>query len=476
MGRRVSIGGCIISLATTTPDGPIHPGVTNVDNNAELVTAKVIDRMLSRWANDAVAADACDRSLMSDFQGRNEPIGDTLTIPRRDRHNVTTGVSWSAEERQANFATLSLGPVKKNDSRVNMWLETSYRSPKQEKRRQEDVVSRLIAEVEMDVFAAMGGTDGYWGLVQPYAQDPAPPADATSKEMTAAGHPSTSHPLIKLLTDAEADLGKRAINSDELCALLDLDTKNGLALAGVAAPYQNPIGSDAYSRGLDGNTMRADWQWKKTALSGTQEYPTTAGNVTVSAQPAEGATSITLAAPSAAVIKAGARFTIPGVRAVNEETSEVTTTDQTFVVQADTTGGSATRSVSVQPPFRAADSGDPKRRRTVSKLPSANADVFFGGLDSTEAIDRNAFSGKTTARSFLIVKDTTMLVFVDPSMPTNDVEDAMIRNRDYAIAFATYRYFKGDEAEFRQRIMMRTGQKTVEPEAGLIAGSTPVVT
>ena len=451
--------------------GPSSPGRVTVDNQEELVTAKVVERMLSRWSNDAVAADVCDRSLYSEFAGDGNPIGDTITVPRRDRHRVQTGTTFSAQAHQSNFTTLSVGPVKRIDEKVNMFTTPLYRSAKQERKREDDKMSRMIAQVETEIMSEMSGASGYWRFVQPLKVTTSPAATT----LVAAGFESTSHPNVKGLTQAENDLAKRGINSDELCALLDPDAKEGLGLAAVAAPYENPIGRDTYQRGLAPNpTRRVNFDWKQTSLGGSYTFPTVTGNLEVNAAPAEGSNTIVLKANAGFVIPVGTRFTIGGVKGVNEETSDPVTGDAQWVVTAVASGAGSTRQVTVDRPFNSVSAGDPGRRRTCSALPKANDDVFIGGIDFTGTEAKQAASGKSVSQSFLIVRDTTMLVFVDPELPTRDVEDAMIRNKEYAIAFAAINYFDGDEVEWKTRILMRPGYKTVEPEAGGILGGNAV--
>ena len=465
-----------MSLTNNVPDGPTHPGAVTVDGQQELVSAAVAaGTLLSRWANKSVLADVCDRSLASDFGGAAQPIGDKIRVPRRDRHRVTTGIAFTKQPTQREYIDLSLYAPEGIHSAENMWTSPIYRDAKVERMRDEDKMDRLIDRVEETIGVEMAkGETGYWRGTQSYTVP-----QSGNIELGAAGQGSTSHPDVKLLTSTRRDLVERGINNRELCALLDPATQEGLSRAALNAPFTNPLATQTY--GSAGRVMgmgKVGWAWKESVHNGTDALP---GNfaITVNAAPTEAGanatyTDVRLNIPAGSGLPARTRIEIEDVFGVNEANSNPVSGRAGFVVTTASSTGGANKLVRVAPPMRASTTGDEVRRRTVSALPEAGKKVYVYGMDSAEATHRGGYGGKTASRSFLVARDTTMLVFMDPDLPAsgNDNERArMVRNRAYKVAFALIDYFFGDNVEHRHRLDARWGAVTSEPEAGWLAGS-----
>lgn len=468
-----------MSLTTNTPDGPTHPGAVTVDGQQELVSAAVAaGTLLSRWANKSVLADVCDRSLASDFGGAAQPIGDKIRVPRRDRHRVTQGIAFTKQPTQRDYIDLSLYAPEGIHSAENMWTSPIYRDAKVERMRDEDKMDRLIDRVEETIGEEMAKAEtGYWRGTQSYTL----PASGNA-QLGAAGQDSTSHPDVKLLTSTRRDLVERGINNRELCALLDPATQEGLSRAAVNAPFVNPLATQTYGAAGRATGMgKVGWAWKESVHNGTDAMP---GNyaITVNATPTEAAanatyTDLRLNIPSGSGLAARTRIEIEDVKGVNEATSNPVTGRAGFVVHTTSPTAGTSKVVRIQPPMRASTTGDEVRRRTCSELPTAGKKVYVYGMDSGETRLRAGYNGVTTGRSFLVARDTTMLVFMDPDLPAsgNDNERArMIRNRAYKVAFALIDYFFGDQVEHRHRLDARWGAVTSEPEAGWLAGAAVI--
>lgn len=130
------------------------------------------------------------------------------------------------------------------------------------------------------------------------------------------------------------------------------------------------------------------YKWYESMSLYTHTAGTWAGAVTVSTAPANGDTTLVVACTSGDTFKAGDKFGIASVYAVNPMTRRTTqtVTTKTFTVLADTTGASSTATLSISPAIY----GPGSPYQNVSALPAASAALtLFPGTANP-----NAKSGK----------------------------------------------------------------------------------
>lgn len=171
------------------------------------------------------------------------------------------------------------------------------------------------------------------------------------------------------------------------------------------------------------------------------------GEVSVTAAPTEGASTINLTGSGSKTLKKGDVFTIAGVFQVHPITKVATTTLQQFVVTADNTASTgAFSNVAVSPAFYSSTSGT---LQNISALPSSSAAVVLVGVASTSYLQNLAFH-KSAFRfasvplmkpdgAHMCAQETVDGMTIRVWMDANVLTDKMIMRLDFLGGFAAVR-------------------------------------
>ena len=457
------------------------PAPVTVDGQMELTSAEVAAGiLLSRWSNRASILDVCSRRLFG-FSHEGKPVGDTIRIQKRDNHGHRTGTTYSAEPAQRQYVDLTLGDVIGNDHGVNAWVENEFRDPQVERQRMEDRFDYMIDRVELYLSGKMTDETGYHRAVQP-RKDTGDPV--TKSELVNAGEGSTNYPSAKLYTRIRADFDKRGITGRERCAIHDPDTLGNMTDTVINAPYDNPLGRQAYgSSGMTEGRGKIGWTRKSGVHNGKTTFPAK-GAITYASGLTQGATSARLNIPAGVGLKKGDRIAIETCYGVNESTKEGVSSLAGFVVTSDTPTAGTAKTVNFTPPFNFQTNTEAERRKRTVAAPTtggagaalslaANAAVWVNGIDTSEATQRDASDSKTVERSLMVLRDTTFAAFGRPTLPKRGTgaTATFVQEDNYGVAFEVTEFYDAKEAEHAHRIDIRPGGVCGEPEAGVLAGA-----
>ena len=458
-------------------DGPPAATINTIDSSQYAVSTAIADALASRWMNKPALAPVCDMSLESDFrEGGLDKHGDNINIEVADTFRVSKGLTFDPQPRQTRLVPLVLDESSGIHFKEDFYTRRLYVDPKKAMQNEQRRADRMIDEVEASIGAEWRARYSFGFAPSNQTRNQA--GAITSQTLTPGGLRSTTHPGAQFLLDTQAHLEARGITDREYCAIMDPTTNASVAGAMMNAPYSQAPGQQGYASGTVGG-MKFGWALKRSVHTGTQQFGKVPTNPQVNAAPANGATTITIKGlANGKQIVAGMRLEFDGVQAVNaaapDDDDLISEERASWVVAETVDATGATASVTLQEPIRFATAGEAGRRRNCSKQPAANAKVYFYGQDLSVAPVVSSLEDKTARLSWLVARDTCMLVFLEPELPKQGrIQGKIFKSRDYKLSFSILEDTNLQEFGSDWRLDARWGKRVHEPEGGVGAtGST----
>lgn len=463
-----------MGIAQAAPDGPAggaNQQVTVAGQQYTVETA-VAAMLASTWINRPALAPLCSSKLMSEF-GRpavnRTPHGDTVTIEIADRFRIRKGLTFDAQPRQSRQVVLGLSLPFGVDEKVDFLTDVSFNDPSKQREREQLKINQLIDEVEAEIATTF--RNGYQHGVTPLT------GTGANIRPAAAGVDSTTHPLGRVYTRTKAMLMNLGVNDASFCAATDPDTGASLAEAVMNAPYVNPMGNQAYNKGNITGMNRFGWEIKDSVHNATHTFGLITAQGEVSAAPAY-ASGV---APNEVIVKSGngdtatrgTKVSFEGTGAVNIRNNKPVPHRASFNLTQDmpvVNGGLGTYTVA--PSFHFQNTGEEQRRRNCTAAPGANMSIYWGGVDMSETNNRTALSGKSTAVSWLVARNTAMLVFLEGNLPTKGegigAAGRFIRSMAYRVSFGMLKFVDGKTYDRNWRLDTQIGTVVHEPEGGVM--------
>lgn len=312
-----------------------------------------------------------------EFKGK-APIGDSLRVPYPQQYVIRTGLDYNPQAINRRHATITwedpFGIDFEWDS-AEAYLRAPRGRAKVEKEILEPAMSQLAATIDYKcaVYAAQ---------------------HAASVVGAVGTTPTTFDSTSAAAREIMQNLGCPATGEKGMIVPPTVMR----ALKNSAISYMNPVTdiSKQFRTGIVGSGDGFEWYESPTLYRHTTGTADT--GVTVSVAPADGATSIVLAATTGETYKAGDKFAIAATLPVHPQTRKTFgAATKTFTVLANVTAASSLMTVSFSPPMY----GPGSQYQNVDVLPLASAAVtMWPGTTTPDAkigqialaIHRDAFA------------------------------------------------------------------------------------
>ncbi|MCE7073685.1 hypothetical protein LZG74_25470 [Dyadobacter sp. CY327] len=332
----------------------------NINNvkAAGTIISKMAAKMLADNMQFIKSIDKEPEESFGQTNGYN--TGDTINISKPARFKMNSGADITAQIQDVVEEKVPLVLNRQRNVAVNLTsaeIATDLGLKSWAKRILEPAMSGLAQGIEAEVLV-----------------------DVKNSVFNTTGTPGSTLYDTDLMLSNREKLMKNLVPSDnELKALLESSAMRSAVNARKGLFQSSEEISKQYKRGYMGESD--GYTFLENNLLPVHTRGTATGAITVTAQPAEGASTINLTGTGTQTLVVGDVFTIAGVFQVHPITKVVTNQLQQFVVRANNTAAAgAYTAVQVSPAFYSAAS---LSLQNINALPAATAAVTLVGAAST---------------------------------------------------------------------------------------------
>jgi hypothetical protein len=392
--------------------------------NSLLTPTKIAREALAQLENNMVMAGRVHRDYKHEFV--DPKAGGTVTIRKPARFTVTDGATASIQDVVEESVSLSVNQRKHVAWQFSMQDMTLTIEEYSERY----IRGACIALAnQIDSFLCQVAAQQFW---------------------MNAGTPGTTPATFAALGDLAKRLDKNSVPTDSRNTVLDPDANWSLADALKGLNSTKTV-EDLIRKGFLAELAASQVYMDQNVYRITCGSRT--GTILVNGAVSTGASTIALDGLGGATqtVKAGEKFTIAGVNAVNPISKADLGFLQEFTVLADATGsGSAIAALSIAPTIYGSASGG---RQNVSALPADNAAITFKGTASTVYPMNLGFHRNALA-----------LVTCPIALPESAAFKARVTHRGLSIRVV--KWYDGAEDLEKVRLDVLYGAKAVNPDLG----------
>lgn len=372
---------------------------------------------------------ACNTGLSDDFGKAGQKIGSTIRIPKPSRYiargdtDITGHIQTIVEEKE-DFSISRVANIAVSADVLDMHLSIDKWQDKHANPIAQTIASTIEATIMGEVYKQTAQRVGTYGT----APTTLAPFGQAAAMMTKYGVPNDGNRSVFISPDTNVSM-----------------------VEGLKGLFQDSGEvSKQYIKGMMGRA--AGFKWYENALCPSHTNGNNVTGVSVSATPAEGATTLALAGltPTTGTIKAGQAFTVAGVYGVHPDTKTPYVTLKQLVSTADVTAnGSGIATVTlVEPLYSATSLG----RQNISALPVTSGAVVFAGAASA-----------ISPMSLAMHKDAVSVVFVDLStLPCPGAKSYTASYKDFRLT--VWEQFDINTRQTIYRFEVVYGFKLLRPE------------
>jgi hypothetical protein len=401
--------------------------------NTAAVITDVTKETMRLFENNLVFTSKVNRQFDDSFGNSGRKIGSTLTIRLPSKFTVRSGATFAAQDVVDNTTVLTQGTQK--------GVDIAFTS--QELFQSFDMVSDRYIKPMVETLCATIDKEG----MALYSDIP-----------QLVGTPGTTPSTMQTMLDGRAKILNAGFSGEDMHFVGDIAANNKL-IVGQSALFNNQgkIG-DQYTKGVFGRGVfgldTLSWsQSTNSHVAGLQ-----GGTPTVNGAAQTGATVVTQAWSNSitGAVVVGDVVTFAGCFEVNTLTKATLSNLKQFVVTAiGSTSGAGAMTIAISPSIVTSGAS-----QNVSASPTNGGAVTV----------MSGTTGQTSVSNLMFAKDTFAFVMADLDLPTGGVIAAKrMRYKDFSIRLINF--YDGSSDQFRFRLDVLYGWKTVRPEWGCrIAG------
>ena len=408
--------------------------------NTLLTPDMILRRALMVLENTLVAAKFVSRKYDDQFAQSGAKIGASLRIRKPPRTVVTKAVAFVAQDQVEEYTTLTID----KQHHVGMTFtqqELTLQVDDFSRQFVEPAMASLANDIDQTVLAE------YWNISNAVGTPGTTPGSSGGAPATAAAALFTyGSAMAKMDYEAVSRDNRRAMIVEPLAQVMLVSALSGLFHSSTEVEQQ-------YKEGTMGLAIGAKFSMDQNVA--THTVGPLGGTPLVDGVPTEAASSFLSkgwTAAAASRLKHGDIFTIANVYAVNPQTRTSTGQLRQFVVTADfSSGAGGGGTISISPSLISTGA-----QQTISTLPADGAAITVLGAAATN-----------TPQNLLLHEDCITLCCVDLENPSGyGAWGGRVSSKKLGISMTMARQYDIDTTNFKTRIDVLFGVKTVRPEMG----------